>query len=78
MAEKTRKLPGIQPLDPADWLLRDEAFNAQMAYRDQLLAYSVEKLKVFPARHFRINGSRPCFTRRLRPGLGLVLVLRAF
>ncbi|MEE9455030.1 MAG: DUF3445 domain-containing protein [Paracoccaceae bacterium] len=38
MAEKTRKLPGIQPLNPADWLLRDEVFSAQMAYRDQLLA----------------------------------------
>ena len=33
----TRRLPGIQPLDMADWLVRDEAFAAQMALRDRLL-----------------------------------------
>jgi hypothetical protein len=33
----TRRLPGIQPLDMADWLIRDEAFAAQMALRDRLL-----------------------------------------
>lgn len=32
-----RPLPGIQPLDPADWLLTDDAFAAQLAYRDALL-----------------------------------------
>ena len=37
LSDVTRKLPGIQPLDPADWLIRDEAFAAQMAYRDQLI-----------------------------------------
>lgn len=34
----TRRLPGIQPLAMADWLVRDEAFAAQMALRDRLLA----------------------------------------
>ncbi len=33
-----RPLPGVAPLDPADWLLVDEAFDAQMALRDRLLA----------------------------------------
>jgi len=33
----TRRLPGIQPLDMGDWLIRDEAFAAQMALRDRLL-----------------------------------------
>jgi len=33
-----RRLPGIQPLDMRDWLVRDEAFAAQMALRDRLLA----------------------------------------
>ncbi|WP_371054863.1 DUF3445 domain-containing protein [Rhodosalinus sp. K401] len=33
-----RPLPGVAPLDPADWLLVDEAFAAQMALRDRLLA----------------------------------------
>jgi hypothetical protein len=38
MAEHTLRLPGTTPIDPADWLLRDEAFAAQMAYRDRLIA----------------------------------------
>lgn len=33
-----RKLPGISPLDMAEWLIFDEAFAAQMAERDRLLA----------------------------------------
>ncbi|CUH63584.1 hypothetical protein TG4357_00767 [Thalassovita gelatinovora] len=33
-----RPLPGIAPLDPAEWLLFDEAYNEQMALRDALLA----------------------------------------
>lgn len=33
-----RKLPGIQPLALDEWLIRDEAFAGQMAYRDRLLA----------------------------------------
>ena len=32
------RLPGIQPLDPADWLRVDEAFAPQMALRDRLIA----------------------------------------
>lgn len=32
-----RALPGIQPLDPDDWLIRDDAFAGQMAERDRLL-----------------------------------------
>ncbi len=32
-----RVLPGIQPLEMQDWLLRDDAFDAQMAARDHLL-----------------------------------------
>ena len=39
MAEATRRLPGLQPLEPgADWLARDEAFEGQMAVRDQLVS----------------------------------------
>jgi hypothetical protein len=34
----TRRLPGVQPLDPADWLQVDDAYAAQMALRDQLIA----------------------------------------
>lgn len=32
------RLPGVQPLDMDDWLIRDDAFAGQMALRDQLLA----------------------------------------
>lgn len=31
-------LPGIKPMDIADWLIRDDAFAGQMRERDQLLA----------------------------------------
>jgi hypothetical protein len=31
------RLPGIQPLEPEEWLIRDEAFAGQMALRDRLI-----------------------------------------
>ncbi len=37
LEERTRRLPGINPLDEAEWLLRDDAFDRQMAYRDYLI-----------------------------------------
>lgn len=37
MHPASRRLPGIQPLAMQDWLIRDEAFAAQMALRDRLL-----------------------------------------
>lgn len=36
-ATRPRPLPGIAPLDPAEWLLVDEAFAAQMEERARLL-----------------------------------------
>lgn len=33
-----RRLPGISPLEMADWLRADEAFSGQMALRDALIA----------------------------------------
>ena len=38
MDPKTAHPPGVRPLDMADWLHRDEAYAAQMAYRDRLIA----------------------------------------
>jgi len=32
------RLPGVQPLDPGTWLVRDEAYAGQMALRDRLIA----------------------------------------
>ncbi len=34
---RTRKLPGIVPLDMVDWLHVDDAYTAQMAERDRLI-----------------------------------------
>jgi hypothetical protein len=34
----TRRLPGIQPVAGRDWLRLDEAYGAQMALRDRLIA----------------------------------------
>ena len=36
------RLPGMSPLSMADWLQRDEAFAAQMAYRDELVGREAE------------------------------------
>jgi dimethylamine monooxygenase subunit A len=38
MAAHTLRLPGTGPIDPADWLQRDDAFAPQMACRDRLIA----------------------------------------
>lgn len=34
---QTRRLPGLSPVDPGDWLRVDEAYGAQMALREHLL-----------------------------------------
>ncbi len=36
--EKTRRLPGLNPVAPGEWLIADEAFAGQMALRDSLIA----------------------------------------
>ncbi len=38
MAAHTRRMPGTLPLEMADWLRVDDAFAAQMAERDRLIA----------------------------------------
>lgn len=38
IGEGRRRLPGIQPLTLTDWLLRDAAYDGQMALRDRLIA----------------------------------------
>jgi hypothetical protein len=38
------RLPGVAPLDPADWLIRDDAFDAQMALRDRLIRTERERV----------------------------------
>lgn len=38
MHAATRRMPGVQPLDPAQWLHCDDAYGGQMALRDHLIA----------------------------------------
>jgi dimethylamine monooxygenase subunit A len=38
MEPRTSRLPGVQPVEGEDWLRVDEAFAAQMALRDRLVA----------------------------------------
>ena len=48
MAEHTLRLPGTVPIDPADWLQRDEAFALQMAERDRLIAERPSEVLAMP------------------------------
>lgn len=40
------RLPGVQPLDPAQWIIRDEAFAGQMALRDRLITGQRDEVHV--------------------------------
>ena len=40
----SHRLPGVAPLDPSLWLLRDDAFAGQMALRDALIASRREEV----------------------------------
>lgn len=44
MDPKLARLPGIQPLDMGDWLRIDEAYAAQMAERERLIAAIPDKV----------------------------------
>jgi hypothetical protein len=43
------RLPGLQPIAPGEWLQRDDAFDAQMAYRDRLLRERRQDVLAAPA-----------------------------
>ena len=47
------RLPGMSPLTHADWLDRDEAFAAQMAYRDRLVVDAADQHMLRRALCFR-------------------------
>lgn len=51
--QAARRLPGMAPLDPAGWLVVDDAFGAQMAERDRLIASRPEAV------HALLPGARP-------------------
>jgi hypothetical protein len=64
MAEHTLRLPGTTPIDPADWLQRDEVFAAQMAYRDALIAERPGEV------HALLPGAEPAAAELLATVLG--------
>ena len=35
--QKVKKLPGVMPLNPYEWIIFDDAYNDQMAERENLL-----------------------------------------
>lgn len=47
---RTRRLPGTIPVAEADWLVIDDAFGAQMALRDHLIATRPEVVHALDAR----------------------------
>ncbi|MFM7444772.1 MAG: heme-dependent oxidative N-demethylase subunit alpha family protein, partial [Tabrizicola sp.] len=50
---RTRRLPGILPVEGRDWLRLDEAYAAQMALRDRLIAVQA------PVVHALLPEARP-------------------
>lgn len=63
----TARLPGLSPVVPGDWFLADEAFAAQMAYRDRLIVNRRDTVHALDAR------ARPAAVDLLETVLGEVL-----
>jgi dimethylamine monooxygenase subunit A len=53
MDPRTRRLPGILPVDPGDWLRVDGAYGPQMALRDRLIAHQPDAV------HALLPAARP-------------------
>lgn len=66
MAEHTLRLPGTAPIALADWLQRDDAFAAQMACRDRLIAERRQAV------HAMTEGCRPAAEELLSLVLALL------
>ena len=70
---RARRLPGIQPLDMADWLRVDETYAGQMALRDGLIADNPDLVHALdPA---ALPAAQELFDKVLGvlPGLGFVI-----
>ena len=37
-SENTRRLPGLNPIEPGEWIQVDDAYAAQMAHKSAILA----------------------------------------
>ena len=44
MEERRKRLPGLAPISTHDWLMQDDVFTAQMAYRDTLISTKPEQV----------------------------------
>ena len=70
MDPRLSRLPGILPLDPDDWLRVDEAYGAQMAERERLIAERPEAvMAALPGSEPAVAELFAAVTARL-PGLG--------
>jgi dimethylamine monooxygenase subunit A len=71
---RARRLPGIQPLDMADWLRVDETYAGQMAIRDRLIAESPALVHALDIA--AVPAAQELFDKVLGvlPGLGFVIV----
>ncbi len=72
MAEHTLRLPGTVPIAPEDWLVRDDAFAAQMAARDALIAGQPEAV------HAMMDESRPAADELLARVLGAIAAVPGY
>lgn len=61
-----QRLPGIGPVDTTDWLRVDEAYTAQMALRDHLLAVAPDQV------HAMLDTARPAALETLEVALPLL------
>lgn len=59
MAAHTRRLPGLNLLERGNWLLVDEAYGAQMAYRAELIATKRQAV------HRMVESARPAASELL-------------
>ncbi len=70
MEPRLSRLPGIQPLDPAEWLRVDEAYAAQMAERARLIDQHPERVHALLPQGVAAAGELLAMVLDRLPGLG--------
>ena len=71
---RTRRLPGVMPLDMDDWLRVDDAYAGQMALRDALIAERVREVHAVLPQAAAAAEELLALVRPRLPGLGFVAV----
>lgn len=67
---RTRRLPGTIPVAEAEWLLTDDAFAAQMALRDRLIAQTPARVHRLAPESVAAADELYAWIMRLLPGRG--------